>query len=311
MLRTVFLTASLALATVPASAGTYDALFTFGDSLVDSGNVQAAALAVGGADPTPAAKGYHAGRFSNGNNAADYLSLALLGHVTTGALLGGTDFAFGGARATTNADGIPDLAQQTALFGWVTGGVADPNALYFINAGGNDGFSAVFGQPGAPTPAAVAAAIVQTIDTLAALGARHFLVDNVFDLGNTPFVKGNGLSAAGTAESKALNAAIAASLKWGPLPAGIDLKLFDAYGLGRSLNADPGAFGLTGLNTTTPCIYAGAAPACTGYEFFDAVHPTDAIYQIFGKGLAQTVPEPAAFALFGLGIAGLALRRRG
>ena len=303
------LIAAFLLAAPAAHATAYSALYTFGDSLVDSGNVQVAALAAGQPDPTPAAMGYNQGRFSNGYNAADYLSRALLGHVTEGALLGGTDYAFGGALAATNGDAVPDLGAQTGLFAAATQGHADPNALYFINAGGNDGFANLFGAPGAPTPAQTGAAIVQTIDTLALLGARHFLVDNVFDLGNTPIVRGAGLSAQGTAQSRAINAAIARALNGVALP-GTDIRRFDAYGLGIRLNADPAAFGLAGLNTTLPCVTAGTAPACTGLEFFDAVHPTDGIYQIFGRGLAATVPEPAALALFGLGALGLALRRR-
>lgn len=310
MQRHITLVAVLAFAAAPAGAKTYDALFTFGDSLVDSGNVQAAAVGAGLPDPTPASKGYYKGRFSNGLNAADYLSQALLGHSTTGSLLGGTDFAFGGALASTNADVIPDLGAQTALFAGATGGHVDPNALYFINAGGNDGFAQVFGQADAPTAARVGASVAGTVQALALLGARHFLVDNVFDLGNTPIVRGAGLSAAGTARTKAINAAIASALNGLALPAGADLRLFDAYALGLRLNADPGAFGLAGLNTTTPCIAVGAAPACTGYEYFDQVHPTDSIYRIFGRGLAQTVPEPAPLALLSLGALGLIRARR-
>lgn len=309
MLRHITLAAVLALAAVPASATPYVALFTFGDSLVDSGNIHTAALAAGFPDPTPAALGYHQGRFSNGYNAADYLSLALLGHVTQGVLLGGTDFAFGGARATTNADFVPDLAAQAGLFAKVSGGHADPGALYFINAGGNDGRAQVFGEADAPNAAQVGVAIAAEVEALSALGALHFLVDNVFNLGNIPEVRAAGLSASATSDSKAINMAIAVALRGIALPAGSDLHLFNSYALGERLHADAAAFGFPGLNETTPCIVAGATPACTGYQYFDVVHPTDAIYKRFGRALAETVPEPAAFALFGLGLLGIAIRR--
>ena len=304
-MRTVVLFALL-VAAAPAHASSYDTLLTFGDSLVDSGNLYAV---TGGAVPSAAA-GYNAGRFSNGYNAADYLSKALFGHYASASVLGGTDFAFGGARATTNADGIPDLALQTLLFANASGGQADPNALYLINAGGNDGFAQVFGAADAPSAKNVGMAIAGTISALSALGARHFLVDNVFDLGNTPIVRAAGLSSVGTADTKAINAAIGKALAGLMLPAGTDLHLFDAYALGHRFNADPAAFGLAGINFNLPCTLAKTWPACTGLGFFDTVHPTDVVYQVFGRALFQTVPEPGMIALFGLGALALGAARR-
>ncbi len=301
---------TLALAAPVAHATSYSALYTFGDSLVDSGNVQALALSAGLADPTPATVGYHDGRFSNGNNAADYLSLGLLGHVTNGVLRGGTDFAFGGALAATNADLIPDLAAQTGYFAAFTGGHADPDALYFINAGGNDAFAVARSVAGAPSAADSAAAIAATVQALVGLGARHLLVDNVVDVGATPYLSAFGLQSQGDAASLAIDHALTSALAGLLLPVGTDVRQFNAYALGKRLGADPASFGLPGLNSTLPCIYAGAAPACTGYQYFDAVHPTDAVYAVFGRGLLSTVPEPGTLALFGLGALALARGRR-
>jgi outer membrane lipase/esterase len=51
-------------------------------------------------------------------------------------MLGGTDFAFGGA--TTGMPGpLPNLLQQANLYFGSTGNVASPNALYVIKGGGN------------------------------------------------------------------------------------------------------------------------------------------------------------------------------
>ncbi len=297
-------------AAAPAFAAQYSQLFEFGDSLVDAGNLQAALLAAGQPSPTPAAAGYYQGRFTNGFTAADYVSQALTGAPAQASLLGGTDYAFGGALATTNGDAIPDLGAQVGLYAFVSGGTADPNALYLINAGGNDAFARIFGAPGAPTAQAVANAIASNVATLAALGARSILVDNVGDVGATPLAQGGGVGAAGTAFSRAIDRALHVALQALVLPAGTRLFEFNAIALGDRIVADPSAFGLPPQNRTLPCIFAGASPACIGFTFFDTVHPTTAIDEVFARGILATVPEPAALALFGLGALGLAARRR-
>jgi phospholipase/lecithinase/hemolysin len=87
--------ALLAWSATPASA--YTALYSFGDSLSDGGNVFAASL---GTIPAPP---YFEGRFSNGPNWVDDLS-AKLGFLTpvTASADGGNDFAVGGAQNRTD-----------------------------------------------------------------------------------------------------------------------------------------------------------------------------------------------------------------
>ena len=67
------------LAGMPAAAGPFSSVIVFGDSLIDSGNVQALSAEVGEEDPTPAALGYFEGRFTNGPTYADLLSERLTG----------------------------------------------------------------------------------------------------------------------------------------------------------------------------------------------------------------------------------------
>ncbi len=53
---------ALSLSTaVPAAAGPFSGVIVFGDSLIDSGNVQAASAQLEEEDPTPAALGYFEG----------------------------------------------------------------------------------------------------------------------------------------------------------------------------------------------------------------------------------------------------------
>ena len=83
----------LILATaVPAQAERdterFTSLTVFGDSLVDAGNIF---TATGGAIPS-AANGYFNGRFTNGYDYTDLLSIELFGAPTVASLQGGTNF---------------------------------------------------------------------------------------------------------------------------------------------------------------------------------------------------------------------------
>ncbi|MEG8038335.1 hypothetical protein QP166_02880 [Sphingomonas sp. LR60] len=110
---------------VPAAAQTtpppFSSLTVFGDSLVDAGNIRALRL---GADP---AEGYVAGRFTNGLDYTDLLSLAMYGTPTVASLNGGSNYAFGGARATTTSP-IPDALEQVAIYKAALGKGARPIA---------------------------------------------------------------------------------------------------------------------------------------------------------------------------------------
>ncbi len=293
----------LATLAVPAQAGPYSALYVFGDSLVDAGNIEIAAFP---ADPSPAAQGYFPGRFSNGPTFADVLHQKLFGTLSVPSLAGGTNFAFGGAKAITDADASPDLSAQVGMFAMATGGVADPNALYFINVGGNDAIATAFG---APIPAfAPGKVIAGQIAALAGMGARDFLVANVVDVGITPLLAGN--PAGGRAASMAINAGLMAALEALVLPAGSRIRIFDTFGNTDALRADPAAAGFPGLDLTTPCIAILAGPLCANLFFMDSVHPTAIIHDYFGGQLFSIVPAPAPLALFGLSALALLAARR-
>src|SRR4051794_29217009 len=135
---------ALAAAPVWADRDTehYTSITVFGDSLVDAGNLY---IANGGTRPNPAL-GYFEHRFTNGYDYPDLLSLDLFGVPTTPSLLGGNNFAIGGARIIDTGDPIPDLQAQIGAF-QLSGRGVDRNGLYILNLGGNDIFGAegVFG----------------------------------------------------------------------------------------------------------------------------------------------------------------------
>ena len=132
-LRALSVVGALVIALVSAQASAYSALYVFGDSLSDSGNV---GVLSGGTIPAPP---YAPGRFSNGPVWVETLA-ANLGLSATAALAGGTNWAFGGAvTGGPFTSSTPTLTAQVSSFYLPSvGGVADPNALYVVWGGGND-----------------------------------------------------------------------------------------------------------------------------------------------------------------------------
>jgi phospholipase/lecithinase/hemolysin len=302
------------LGTGPAAALPYSNLYVFGDSLVDTGNTQhlLLGLSFGTFDVTPASQGYFFGRFTNGPNAADYLNLDIEGSGASGSRLGGDNYAYGGARARVDGDPVPDLAAQVSSFMSNVAGVADPNALYLVNIGGNDARDIVLnnltGSARQQVIADAVSAISSQVSALQAAGAAHILVTGVADVGRIPEILALGAasSAAGHEAAIDLNAAIDAALP------GSVLRL-DVIALFETVLANPAAFGLPlAIDTTISCLSANAGPVCTNYAFFDNVHPTAALHQILGSALiaAAAVPEPGTLVLVFVGCAALARARR-
>ncbi|TPG61144.1 PEP-CTERM sorting domain-containing protein [Roseomonas nepalensis] len=305
--------AGTALVAPAAMAAPFSSLTVFGDSLTDTGNAQLGAQALGLPSPTPAAIGYADGRFSNGPVWVDTLSERIGTGAVVPRLAGGTNYSVGGARAVTNADASPDLAAQIGAFAGdiaFTGKPADPTGLYVLNIGGNDARSIRAANLDAPDPFAVAAAVAAGVSALNQLGARSILVAGIPDVGLQP--EANGGEAAGQAISVLLNTALGGALDQLSLLPGSSLYRLDFLGLTDAIAANPASFGFT-QSIDTPCLAApGAAPACAGFLFFDAIHPTTAAHQLIGAaaGSLVSVPEPASVALFGLGLLALAGCRR-
>ena len=127
----------------------YSALYVFGDSLLDSGN-NAVVLAPN-VTPVPIAGNafiptypYASGHYTNGEVWAQTLA-SLFGLNARPSILGGTDFAFGGAQtgpfgpiSLSRGAVPPSLETQVALFLAQHGDVASSTALYIIAGGGED-----------------------------------------------------------------------------------------------------------------------------------------------------------------------------
>lgn len=301
-----------AFVTGPAAAAplgaTYSSFWALGDSLSDNGNLFAA---TGGAAPSDPP--YLKGRFSNGPVWAEGITSEFLAAGRPSA-----NFAFGGAKAQGDADGIPDLADQIGFFTLAAKPVMGALPLVSLLIGPNDlfaGLGALAGDPGATPIAEVgfnaATALGLGAQALAGLGVSDFLIFNLPDLGLTPayLAAPAPLQAAATAGTLAYNAqldAVVAGLRGD----GLNVSTVDLYGLFARLRDDPLAFGVS--DVITPCIIPGVS-VCTPDEaaaraFFDPVHPNALVHAVIGdaaRAALAPVPLPASAALLIAGFCAL------
>ncbi len=315
----LFLNIALLLALPPSASSTpWSELVVFGDSLSDGGN--AFALSGGLFPPSPP----YAERFSNGPVAAEYLA-GHLGVPLTRSSVGGTNFAVAGATTGVlnynfeinfpggiNQVGAlknSGIAGQIGQFA-ASNPVFDPaRTLFMVWGGPNDFFLAQ------ATNTDLIAAATQAVNNLAGdvlglaqLGAQHFLVPNMPDLGRVPEAIAMGPLAQAQLEQLSLgfNGGLATAMGQVESLFGLDVRVFDTFAFMNQILDDPTAAGFT--DTTTPCIATPAVlTGCTGFVFFDNDHPTTAAHALLGSGFATAVPLPAPLALVLSGIVLLAL----
>ena len=321
--------AAAALLISGAASANYTGLYVFGDSLSDIGNFAAITpnpptLPFKVPGPTTA---YTLGRFANGLNYVDYLA-SDLGLSVAPSVLGGTDYAWGGARTNSHALGpFASVLGQVASFTALPG-PADPLALYVVFGGANntrDAIQSVLlgGSLSVAAAATQSAAndIMTAVQELYAEGARDFLVPNLPDLALTPAINGLGSPAASAlADSLSMlfNSTLAADLvSLDTLHPDADIHSLDTYAFLNNLTANAASLGFT--NTTNRC-YTGddatfatppaLAPSLTcaapdQYVFWDSIHPTSRTDLLFAQAAFAAVPEPSVLTL--VAIAGLVL----
>ena len=280
-------------------------IVSFGDSLSDVGNDY---VASGGTQPAPAAD-YSQGRFTNGGNWLDYLAHDLGVAAPVASLAGGSDYAFGGASTgtgtTTYAPGqaVPNVDTQIAMY--LSGHTPTSGELFTIWAGANN---LLIGNQTNPT--VPAQDIAHEITTLAAAGAKQFLIPNLPLLGAIPASSGFSL-----AQQQALNAwsigfnqTLQAEASMLQASLGVQIHLVNIQGLFQQVLANPASFGFT--NVTGSAINSSLSG--NGYLFWDSEHPTTATDAIIAQVAAESVPEPSMFLVFAVAIcaAGAWLRFR-
>lgn len=273
------------------------------------------------------------GEFSNGPVWVQDLASALGLAPLSASLVGGTDYAYGTAETGTtsvhaaNAFDLTGPTGQVAQFE-AANPSADPNSLYTIWIGSNDLLDILTGAPQSEWAMDIAAAvgnIDSAIGSLAADGAKNFLILTVPDLGETPAAIAGGpvVEGAASALSAEFDSALISAVDAIATLDSLNLSTLDTYSLLDAIVANPSSYGFT--NVTSPCLtgainYAGGTvcastlAAQNKYLFWDDLHPTEAGAAIVaGAAQAVVTPEPAYVSLVVVGLLamGLVFRRTG
>ena len=270
-----------------ATGPTFSAIYVFGDSYCDVGNIYAASHGL-----LPLSPPYYAGRFSNGPIWLDHVASAM-GLPLLPSLVGGTDYAFGGALVTssvvTAAGTIPSVPQQVETYLAQHGGKADPNALYVLEGGGNDILNATGAVSAGALGTQIAREIAQSEYFLRLAGATKFLIPNLLDVSLLPAEVANKSFA--SAASKAVNSNLNTYLAIDQELQTVKIYRIDIFRLFSAVSADATHFGFT--NITTPCLNTATYQMCADPDhtlFWDAAHPTSFGHSFFA------VSVEAAFA---------------
>ena len=320
-------------------------LYVFGDSLSDGGNSGLVSQQFTGGAFTYPPPPYYNGQYSNGPVAVEYLWQAYNPGSTsfTPSLAGGTNYAIGGATSglanynsvNPSAPGFVQPAYDNLGNNWqlqtftAQHPVFDPaTSLFVVWLFPNDLFNyAQTGQlPGTATGSPGGAGTVEqliangvgniltTVQYLASLGAQHFLVPNMPDLGNTPGYVGTPGAADMTALSMAFDLYLGQGLT--ALDAALtsaEIVQFDTFGVLNRILANPGAYGFE--FTDKACVDNLASGLCNPgnwdkWVFWDSVHPTTSAHAVLGREFAASVPEPGTIFLLAIALLAMAVARR-
>ncbi len=298
------------LASQAASATQFSQVVIIGDSLSDGGNLS---LALGATSPT---------RFTTnpGETAAELVADGL-GHPVKASLLGGTDFAFGGAGLVNNSSAgpIPTLPQQLGMYLTASGGQADPNALYQVWGGANDIFYLTATTTDTTALVTGTATAAQTeiglLGQLQTAGGRYVVVYNLPDMGRTPsaMAQGAAASAGVTQLATIYNSTLSSGLS--QLSAGgLNIIPVNTYGLINEVIANPGKYGFSNVtdaacgltSSSVQCgpqgsglPYTYAAGTDQTYLFADGVHPTTAAHRLLSQVVLAEIAAPGQVSMLG------------
>src|SRR5262245_33909588 len=271
---------------VPVGAQTISQALVFGDSTVDSGWWKGAFSGQCDSTTSPCTPNTNP---ANAKNVAISAALGTgttngapvgAGHLMNSELLaayfgtlanpanqsGGTNYAISGAvnndaggRGNLNQNpNLPSTVLQIEHYLAASGGVANPNALYYVSSGGNDFTFAT--RPGNPFPnnaarnaflVGEATALVNEITVLKAAGARYIVVDSLHGPGATDPINAGLL---GPNYVQALWSGLA--------QAGVNFVPADVSSMVRYVQANPTIFGFTASTVLPGDTTTGLGAAC-------------------------------------------------
>ena len=312
------LACGLALSAQAAQAQQFSSVITFGDSLSDAGNV---GFVLSGGVLT-------SNSFTtNPDPVWSQIVASEFGFNQTASLVGGTNYAYGGACSRANTVGPPaftcvnspsSFSLTTQLGGYLAANPTgvDPNALYTVWAGANDLFTAL-GNPGTAATVTGSAALttIANISALQAAGANYIVVLNLPNIGATPQFSnavlfpatapfGPSVTGLSIIYNETLNGGLA-TLADGIIP-------INVFALVEEVRANPAEYGLTNV-TGVACLSGGVPMSSVScgpanyvtptanqtYFFADGVHPTGAGHALLADVVLATIVAPGQVSLAG------------
>ena len=326
------LAATFAAPGAAAQQQRFTGVYVFGDSLSDAGFFRPFLASLG----LPATVVAQLGSFTT--NPGDVWAELVSQHYgftpSPSNANNGNIFAQGGARVAENSASTPPGFAQRPVSTQITeflarsGGQADPDALYFVWAGGNDFLQNIAQfQAGQITQAQLqanvlgaAGAEIAQIARLRAAGARYIAVFALPNIGLAPASLAGGPAAVGAATQ--LSAGFNTTLFTGLASQGIRVIPVDVFSLLNQIAASPGTYGFTNITgiacgpfpgvTTSGnsqfCLPSNlvASGADTSYLFADSVHPTSGTHRIIGNFVTSLIDGPTQHSMLAEG----ALRAR-
>jgi outer membrane lipase/esterase len=272
----------------------FSGTYIFGDSLSDAGQYGA--------------------RFTTnpGLTAAMYVGQNW-GFASTPSFTGGNAYAQGGARVNSPSPLIPagapnlSIAQQVSQL--LAKGPLDPHAIYQIQGGANDIFvGASQFQAGQITQTQLQTQVGQAaldlaaqVGRLNASGAQFVILQNVPDIGKTPFAASLGQQSSFTALSGLFNSTLNAAVG----AAHLNVIQFNASQLLNEIIASPALYGFA--NTTIPVCTTDSSLQCTPstlrapggnltWVFADGVHPTTGADLLLAQAIESMITGPQQMA---------------